>query len=1008
MNKTLRITIIVVAVVAVLAAVFALRGNENFHEKYEGFDLSASSSAVVRENTYREYLKSRAARYPSKAVAVDIFNFDADDTGSAGVRVESGYHGADRALMTEDGSSVTWTVDVPEEGFYNIELTYIATPSRNVNMERVIKINGEVPFTGADIVTFRRLWKDDGEIRTDNQGRQIRPHQSETFDWQTVRCKSDSGYETEPYQFYFKQGKNTVTFDATNEPMVFKAISLAPVEKLSDYATYIASHKGKKVTDTSSIEPIILEGEKACLRSDPSLFGLYDRSSPVTQPYSVSKTVFNYIGGISWKTPGQWIEWEFDAPEDGYYQISIQGRQFHQRGYVSCRSLMIDGVIPFDAVQSVEFDFSSDWKLTTPTNPETKEPYQFYMSKGKHKIRLEATLGKMGDLITELEDSVYRLNSIYRTILVLTGAQPDQFRDYEIHKVYPNEVEAMNIESKRLYRLVDRFGEITGQKSDLIAPAQTLAVQLERFYKNPNKITEDFVSFKSNITSLGSSLLTLTEGKLDIDFIEVTGTGTKPKAPKSNFALKAKHEIVSFVTSFFVDSTQLGDVFDKDDEHLIEIWLTTGRDQSEILKTMVDDSFGPATGIHANVKLINADALLNAVVAGNGPDVVLTIANNLPVDYALRNANVNLMKFPDCKEVLSQFNPSAYEGYKYDGGVYALPEQESFNLLFYRKDILAQLEIDVPQTWDDLIAILPTLQGNNLEVGIPFPSIQAPDMTGFYSLVFQNGGRIYNDAGTKTELDDESGIAAFKTYTSLYNSYGLPTYFDFTSRFRSGEMPIGIANYGMYNNLAVAAPEIRGLWDFTYLPGTEKVDANGNVYIDRSTGVGGNCCMMISKGSTDFVTTEALNTFLGDTSAADKEQMLKDRNKKVLRNIQRQADSWEFMKWWVSTETQVRFGREIEALLGASSRYATANVEALKQLPWSTKELNILLGSLEETVGVPEVPGSYYTSRHVINGIRKVINTKDDPRETLIDYARKINDELTRKRQEFNLPVEEE
>ncbi|MCQ2573628.1 MAG: extracellular solute-binding protein [Treponema sp.] len=1006
MNKTLRITIIVVAVLAVIGLVLGLRSNENFHEKYEGFDLSASAGSVVRENTYKEYLASHAAKYPSQDVSVDIFNYDA--VSSSGVLVESDYHGADRALVTKDGSSVTWTVNVPEEGFYNLELNYIATPSRNVNMERVIKINGKVPFTGADIVSFRRLWKDGGEIRVDNQGRQIRPQQVEMFDWQVAKAKSDSGYEIEPYKFYFEKGENTLTFDGTNEPMVLSSLTLKSVEKLRTYNEYLASVKGKHTVDNSNMEPVIIQGESASLRSEPSLFGRYDRSSPVTQPYSVAKTVFNYIGGESWKAPGQWVEWDFNAPEDGFYQISIQGRQFFQRGYVSCRSLYIDNEIPFDGASTVEFKYTTDWKLVTPTNPETHEPYQFYMTKGNHKIRLEATLGEIGSLINEIEDSVYRLNKIYRTILVLTGANPDPFRDYEIHKVYPDEVEAMNMEAKRLYKIVDDFSAITGQKSDLIAPAQTLAVELEQFYKRPNKITESFTTFKSNITSLGSSLLTLSEGKLDIDFVMVTGAGAKPKAPKSNFFIKAAHEIRAFFTSFFVDTTQLGDVYDKDDEHLIEVWLTTGRDQSEILKSMVDDSFSPLTGIHTNVKLINIDALLNAVVAGNGPDVVLSIGMNLPVDYALRNANVNLMQFPDCEEVLKQFNPSAYEGFKYNGGVYALPEQETFNLMFYRTDILEQLNIEVPQTWDDLIAILPTLQGNNLEVGVPFPNIQAPDMTAFYSLIFQNGGRIYNDKGTKTEIDSEAGIAAFKTYTSLYNSYGLPTYYDFTSRFRSGEMPIGVANYQTFNTLAVAAPEIRGLWDFAYLPGTEKVDENGNVYIDRSTGVGGVCCMMISKGSTEFITTEALNTFYGDSTEEDKAALLKDRNKKVLRNIQRQADSWEFMKWWVSTDTQVRFGREIEAILGASSRYPTANVEALKQLPWSTKQLNVLLGSLEDTVGVPEVPGSYYTSRHVINGIRKVINTQDDPRETLIDYSRKINDELTRKRQEFNLPVEEE
>ena len=97
----------------------------------------------------------------------------------------------------------------------------------------------------------------------------------------------------------------------------------------------------------------------------------------------------------------------------------------------------------------------------------------------------------------------------------------------------------------------------------------------------------------------------------------------------------------------------------------------------------------------------------------------------------------------------------------------------------------------------------------------------------------------------------------------------------------------------------------------------------------------------------------------------------------------------------------------MEAVLGASARYATANVEALKQLSWNSKQIKVLEKSLDETVGIPEVPGSYYTPRHIVNGARKVIKEKDDSREVLIDYTRKINEEIVRKRQEFNLPVEE-
>ena len=112
------------------------------------------------------------------------------------------------------------------------------------------------------------------------------------------------------------------------------------------------------------------------------------------------------------------------------------------------------------------------------------------------------------------------------------------------------------------------------------------------------------------------------------------------------------------------------------------------------------------------------------------------------------------------------------------------------------------------------------------------------------------------------------------------------------------------------------------------------------------------------------------------------------------------------MKWWTSAESQVRFGREIEAILGSSARYTTANTEALVQLAWSADQLKILKEQMSWTVGFPEIAGGYSTTRHMTNAIRRVINTKEDARETLLTYARTINDEIAIKRREFNLPVD--
>ena len=42
----------------------------------------------------------------------------------------------------------------------------------------------------------------------------------------------------------------------------------------------------------------------------------------------------------------------------------------------------------------------------------------------------------------------------------------------------------------------------------------------------------------------------------------------------------------------------------------------------------------------------------------------------------------------------------------------------------------------------------------------------------------------------------------------------------------------------------------------------------------------------------------------------------------------------------------------------------------------------------------------------LLNACRKVINTKEDQRETLLSYARTINEEIRIKRREFNLPLD--
>ena len=972
------ITGILILAAAGIIAITVLRQPENFRDKYEGVDLETDVAGLSRSGTYLEYLGEQEDRVPENVSAeVDLFDY----TAEGDVEILSEYEGEKKVLSTSVGSDVTWIVKAPKSGLYNLYLEYLLPESHGVPAERTILINGKVPFEDARNIAFTRIWTDGGEVRTDNQGNQIRPTQEEIYDWQSAYFCDDMGYVSEPYLFRLDKGENKISLRADNEPMVLRRLCFKGAAAPKSYEDYLAQQP--RPDGSGEDVMVVVQGEDSTRRSESSLYAKYDRSSPTTQPCSVTHTVLNYVGGETWRKSGQWIEWEVEIPEDAFYSILIKGRQNYSRGSVSNRRLYIDGEVPFAQLEEIPFEYRNDWECKELADS-TGRPYRFYLTEGTHTIRLEAVMGGMGRILGQLEDSTYRLNQIYRKILVYTGATPDQYRDYHIDSAYPEIMKAMDLESRRLYRIVDEMVDYSGQKAGNIATAQTVAQQLERFCKKPNRITTEFTTFKDNITALGTAQLNMSDTQLDIDYIKLYGTGVQPKKEKANIFSCAVHEVRSFIASFFVDYNSVGDVYEGSEE-AIKVWILTGRDQGTILKAMVDDTFTPQTGVKVNVEIVDPSPLLNAVLAGRGPNVVLSVGADQPVNYALRNAAEDITQFEGWQEVLSHYSESSYEQYRLDDHIYAIPETQTFNVMFYRKDVLEELGLSIPQTWQELIEMFPTIQGNNLTVGIPTAAgssssaaastaimSNVPDLSLYFSLLFQYGGDMYNEEGTKTRVDDEAGIKAFDDYVRYFNDYGMLTIYDFVSRFRSGEMPIGISAYSTYNTLMVSAPEIRGLWDFTLIPGTPRTQEDGTTVIDRSDFITGSATMMITE---------------------------EDAKKK--------ADSWEFMKWWAQPESQIRFGREIEALLGSSARYATANRDAFSSLSWSMDDIQVLNAQWDQTRGIREVPGGYFTGRHISNAIRRVLNEKEDSRETIIDYSIKIDEEITKKRKEFGMPVYE-
>lgn len=911
-----------------------------------------AEDATVRL-TYAEYLGSCPAAYPQARI-------DASPVGET-----KALEGRD-ALIAQEEESISYTFVCEEAGLYQLGVAYYPVEARGLNIEFSVVLDGKLPFSEAQYNTLYRVWVDDtapGE-KVDAAGNHIIPGQHEEPVWQSVWVADHTGAYADAYAFYLTEGEHTLTMTARREVLAVAEVWFENPEAALPYETVKADYDAQGYA-AAQAEIVTIEAEQAARKSDSVLYGRTDRSSPLTTPYSSRCTMLNTIGGGSWGVQGQWIEWDFTVPADGLYRLAFRGRQDLLSGSFTTRKVYIDGALPFAELADVRVNYDQDWQNIVL-------PYDVYLTAGEHTLRMEATIGGLSELVTLADEAVYQLNAAYRRVVMMTGTTPDTYRDYQLDVNIPEVFVIFEEQAEVLRRCDALLLEMTGERGSMNGILQTLALQLEEFCKKPEQVQKRLSTFKDNVGSLGSWLVQIKQLPLEIDKIYIMpadfDTDALPGA-EAGFLRQMQHEAALFYSSFVVDYSVIGTLETDEDTPTIEVWVSAGRDQANMIKQLIDNDFTPSTGIAVNLKLVQGQ-LMNATAAGAGPDVVLQLGNSEPVNYAVRGAAYDLTRFDDYEEVASRFRQSAMTPYELEGGIYALPETQTFSVMFYRTDVLDELGLAAPTTWEEMFHVVGRLQRKNMTVGIQPPNSVAGNYTALSSmamLLYQRGGEMYLEGNTRSGLSSQEAKDAFSMWVSLYVDYELPVKYDTLTRFRSGEMPVVIEDFTFYNLLQVAAPEIRGMWSFCAVPGTVREDGS----VDHSVSGTGICCMLMD-------------------AAEDKDA------------------AWKFMKWWTSAKTQTQYGKDIENQLGVSARYPSANVEAFASMPWSAAELGVLNAQWENVKGIPEVPGGYFTARHLNNAFRRVLNYHEDPGETLLDYVKNIDEEITTKRKEFGLEVNED
>ncbi len=942
-------------------------------------------------NGYSDYLASHTdAVYPEEVIEIPGSSFSAYLEGNNEVQPEiyENYEGYDQdAVLTTENGLIEYEFEVEKEGFYELGIEYYPVEGKNSEIQRSFFLDGELPYSELAIIEFSRIWTTDiardsfaaGETsikwNKDNQGNDMKPTSVEIPQWVSSKLYDNNGYITEPLCFYLTPGKHTLTINSRREPMLIGKLIFENSRKLVSYEEQKAEWDKSGASDTSGVS-ICIEGEDAVKTSSQMLYPKQDQSSPALSPASPKELLNNTIGGQSWSKSGQWIEWSFEVPEDGYYEISLFDKQNFMRGIYVSRKIFIDGVVPFEEMNSYGFYYSSSWRLDTLSD-EGGNPYKFYLTKGSHTIRMQVVLGEFSEVIADVQDSVSKLNAIYRKVIRIIGVSPDTYRDYQIEASLPNIVADMHDVRDELDGAINQLRSAVGHTSDKETVLITMRDQLDYLIEDVEHFVRVISTYKTNVRACGTWITQVISQPLQIDRLFITSSASDIKIENNGVLSNITNEMKRLGYSFTIDYNSLGSTGEEDsDNPTITLWIGTGRDQANVIRALIDESFTSEYGINVNVQLVDMNTLLRAELAGEGPDVAIQVANtngiagavlntgnDTPVNYGLRNAVLDLSQFEDVEEVKSRFYPSAYEAFTFDGSLYALPETQTFPVMFYRKDILAELGIEVPNTWDDVKVIMSILSKNQMEFGM-LPSEQIYAM-----LLYQNGGEYYNEGGISSALDSDIAVNTFKQYCEYYTDYGLDKTTSVEERFRTGECPIIIGDYTIYNNLEVSAPDIAGLWDFTMVPGTVKEDGS----VDHSVGCTGLASMIMS-----------------DTEYPE--------------------ECWEFLKWWTSADVQTLYDREMESLMGSAARVATANIDAFERMPWPVDTYENLSKAFTWVDGIPQVPGGYYSWRNVNNAFYTVTTETDtaSPREELMDKVLYINDEIRYKRIEFGLPVEEE
>ena len=891
-------------------------------------------------------------------------------TGDANVyRISEAVAKADRAFLTNNnyeyvndvlavkaGDTVTLNIDVPVSGRYVMSFDYLSYDESILPVEMGMKIDGGYPFYEARSMKFETTWVSDG-VDVDRYGNEIVSLPDKLIRWEHKEVMDASYRYSDPLPVELTAGVHKLELNIQEGTLLLGNISL---EAPGDVAEYAGSTKAE------GNALITIEAEDFYQRNDSSIHAIGEYGSSLS-PLSATTTVLNIIDEDSFNEAGQTVSYQFHVDNAGYYYIGMNYRQSEKNDFPVFVDWKIDGEIPNSAFKSYQVEAANKFRTVTLTD-DNDDKLSVYLEPGDHTISLTISADNLRYALEAVDEIMSGISDLSLEVTKVAGTNKDKYRDLKLTRYIPDVQDRLLGWVDELYSLAEQAQPYVNAKSpDKVAAFSYLLIaanQLKSLAEKPNELVYRVDELSTSVNSINTQIANfvdlINDNDLSIDRIYIYQDGARlPKG--QNIFQSIGTSLKRFGYSFMGQSYSASNT----DESHIQVWVNRPRTYVEIMQKMIDEKFTPETGIEVDLSIMtDAQKLILSNASGDTPDIATGINYSIPFDLAIRGSLVDLSKFDNYKEVFGRYSDGLLVPSVVGDGLYSLPETMNFYVMFYRTDILSKLGLSVPNTMDELIAMLPDLQMRGLNVYYPTAAMLVMrNFHGTTPIIYQMDGALYGDTALDILVDSEATVEGFTELTELFTLYDLPVDVpNFYQHFRNGDLPIGIADFNSYNLILNAAPEIANSWSIALVPGIE----------DEETG---EVKRYMSGGA------ESTVMFSSDD--------------------EREQKAWQFMEWWSRADIQAEFGQRLQILYGDEYIWPTANLEAFERLPYPTSDKDIILTQAQYILETPRLLGSYMMERELSNAFNDVVVNGDTVRSRIDEVAKTVLRETERKLEEF-------